>query len=68
MYEIAESEYARKADVDTEVKETRLQRLKDRLAATDEETAALQEEIEDLEARIEELTSFETGTTFRTDE
>jgi len=66
VYEIEESEYVRKADVDEEEKETRLQGLKDRLAATDEDTEALQQEIEDLEDRIAELTSFDSGRAFHT--
>ncbi|EMA27314.1 PD-(D/E)XK nuclease family protein [Halobiforma nitratireducens] len=62
VYEIETSEYVRKADVDEERKETRLQGLKDQLAASEEEGAEeLREEIEDLEARIDELTSFRTG-------
>lgn len=45
-----------------EVKETRLQGLKDRLAATDSEDAEeLGQEIEDLEQRIDDLTSFSSG-------
>jgi len=63
VYEIEESEYVRKAEVDEERKETRLQGLKDQLAASeDEEAAGLREEIEELEERIDELTSFRTGT------
>ena len=63
VYEIAESEYVRKAEVDEEVKETRLQGLKDRLAGSEEpEAAKLRDEIEELEQRIEDLTSFHTGT------
>jgi len=62
IYQIEESEYVRKADVDEERKETRLQGLKDQLAASEEEGAEeLREEIEDLETRIDELTSFRTG-------
>jgi len=62
VYEISESEYVRKADVDEEVKESRLQGLKDQLAATEgDEADDLRQEIEDLEDRIEELTSFRTG-------
>jgi hypothetical protein len=64
VYQIEESEYVRKADVDDETKETRLQGLKDRLAATDEETEELQQEIEELEQRIDELTSFDPGSSF----
>ena len=63
VYDIKESEYVRKADVDEEVKETRLQGLKEQLAATEgEEAEELRQEIEDLEGRIDELTSFRTGT------
>jgi hypothetical protein len=63
VYEIEESEYVRKAEVDEEVKETRLQGLKDRLAASeDTESEQLRQEIEDLEERIDDLTSFRTGT------
>ncbi|MFB6092588.1 MAG: hypothetical protein ABEK02_06220 [Haloquadratum sp.] len=62
VYDIAESEYVRKAEVDEERKATRLQGLKDQLAATEEEDAAgLRQEIEALERRIDELTSFRTG-------
>ena len=64
VYEIDESEYVRKADVDEETKETRLQGLKNQLAATDEDTQDLQQEIEELEQRIEDLTSFDTGSSF----
>lgn len=66
VYEIEESEYVRKAEVDDEQKETRLQGLKDKLAATDENTEDLQQEIEDLETRIEELTSFDAASSFHT--
>jgi len=63
VYEISESEYVRKADVDDDVKESRLQGLKDRLAASGEpESDELRQEIEALEDRIDELTSFSTGT------
>jgi len=62
VYTIDERAYVRKADVNEDVKETRLQGLKDRLAATESEEAdALRSEIEDLEDRIDELTSFRTG-------
>jgi len=65
LYEIDESQYVRKADVDEERKESRLQGLKDQLAAVDEpQTEELQREIEDLEARIDELTSFSSATEF----
>jgi uncharacterized protein YecE (DUF72 family) len=66
VYEIEESEYVRKAEVDEENKETRLQGLKDQLAATDEDTEELQEEIEDLEQRIDDLTSFDSASSFHT--
>lgn len=65
VYKIQKSEYVRKAEVDEERKETRLQGLKDQLAATEgQEADELREEINDLEARIEELTSFSSGTSF----
>lgn len=65
LYEIEERQYVRKADVDEERKESRLQGLKDQLAALDStETTELQQEIKDLEARIEELTGFRSGTDF----
>jgi hypothetical protein len=68
VYDIDESSYVRKADVDEDVKASRLQGLKDRLAATGgQDAAALQEEIEDLEERIDELTSFSTGTQIQQD-
>jgi hypothetical protein len=67
VYEIEESEYVRKAEVDEERKETRLQGLKDQLAATEgEEAEELQGDIEELEARIEELTEFKSGRDFHT--
>lgn len=63
VYEISESEYVRKAEVDEDVKESRLQGLKDRLAASDDpESDELRREIETLEERIDNLTSFSTGT------
>ena len=66
VYEIDESEYVRKAEVDEEHKETRLQGLKDRLATTDEDTEDLQEEVEELEQRIDDLTSFDSASSFHT--
>jgi hypothetical protein len=67
VYEIDEREYVRKAEVDDERKETRLQGLKDQLASTDEpEAEALREEIEELESRIDELTEFSSGQEFHT--
>jgi hypothetical protein len=64
-YEIDESEYVRKAEVDEEVKETRLQGFKDRLQDTEgEEAEELRQEIEELENRIDELTSFRTGSQY----
>ena len=65
VYDIEEREYVRKAEVDEEVKESRLQGLKDRLADADEDTEDLQREIEELEARIDDLTSFQSGQSFR---
>jgi len=63
VYEVSESEYVRKAEVDEEVKESRLRGLKDRLAAGDDaESDELRQEIEALEERIDDLTSFSTGT------
>jgi len=65
VYEIEESEYVRKADVDEDEKETRLQGLKDRLAETEgEEADELHEEIEELEDRIDDLTEFRSGRSF----
>lgn len=65
VYKIEESEYVRKADVDEDEKQSRLQGLKDQLAATDEDTEELQSEIEELEQRIDSLTSFESGASFQ---
>ena len=63
VYEVSESEYVRKAEVNEEVKESRLQGLKDRLAAGDDaESDELRQEIEALEERIDDLTSFSIGT------
>jgi hypothetical protein len=70
LYEIDTTEYVRKADVDEATKETRLQGLKDRLAASDsddEEVQQLQREIDDLEQRIHELTSFGTASDYQTE-
>lgn len=67
VYEIEKREYVRKAEVDEDVKETRLQGLKDRLATSDEpEAEELRREIDELEARIEELTEFKSGQAFHT--
>jgi len=66
LFEIEETEYVRKAEVDEGEKESRLQGLKDQLVATDEDTEELQEEIEELEARIDDLTSFKSGASFHT--
>lgn len=66
VYEIDQSEYVRKADVDEEEKETRLQGLKDRLATTEGDTEELQQEIEALESRIDELTSFDSAASLHT--
>ena len=62
VYDIQERVYVRKAEVDEDVKETRLQGLKERLRASDSENAEeLREEIEELEARIEDLTGFDSA-------
>ncbi len=62
VYEIEQREYVRKAEVNEEEKESRLQGLKDRLAATEgAEAEELREEIEELEGRINDLTSFQSG-------
>jgi hypothetical protein len=67
VYEIEENEYVRKADVNEDEKETRLQGLKDRLAETDGgEADELREEILELEERIDELTEFRSGRSFHT--
>lgn len=67
LFEIEETAYVRKADVDEDVKESRLQGLKDRLATSeDPEADDLRQEIEDLEARIEDLTEFSSGGEFHT--
>lgn len=67
VYEIDETEYVRKAEVDEEQRETRLQGLKDRLATSDDpEAEELREEIEALEGRIEELTEFKSGREYHT--
>jgi hypothetical protein len=65
VYDIEESEYVCKADVDTERKETRLQGLKDRLAVSDDlEAEALRQEVARLEQEIEDLTEFSPGSAF----
>ncbi|NLV12152.1 hypothetical protein GOC77_02495, partial [Haloarcula argentinensis] len=69
LYDIESTEYVRKADIDEETKETRLQGLKDRLVASDadnDEVQQLQDEIAELEDRIEELTSFDSGASYHT--
>jgi len=64
LYDIKERQYVRKADVDEEVKESRLEGLKDQLAAVDStDSEDLQREIEELESRIDELTGFKSGAT-----
>ena len=69
VYEIDERDYVRKADVDDETKTSRLQGLKDQLAAAEgEDTDELRAEIEALETRIEELTSFKPGQAFHGDD
>ncbi|EMA55675.1 hypothetical protein [Halococcus thailandensis] len=65
VYDIDESEYVRKAEVDNERKETRLQGLKDRLAVSDDpEADVLRQEVDRLEQEIEELTEFSPASTF----
>jgi hypothetical protein len=65
VYDVSESEYVRKADVDEERKETRLQGLKDRLAVSDDpEAEVLRQEVDRLEQEIEELTEFSPGSAF----
>jgi hypothetical protein len=67
VYDIKESEYVRKADVNEDQKESRLQGLKDQLAAAEgAEAEELRAEIDELESRIEELTEFESGMSFHT--
>jgi hypothetical protein len=67
VYEIEETEYVRKAEVDEDRKETRLQGLKDQLAASDTVDAdQLRDEVEELESRIEELTEFKSGQSYHT--
>ncbi|MFB6309100.1 MAG: hypothetical protein ABEH35_07200 [Haloarculaceae archaeon] len=66
VYEVETRDYVRKAEVDEDVKESRLQGLKDRLAASDDdESEELRREIEALEDRIDDLTSFSTGAQMR---
>lgn len=63
VYDIEERAYVRKADVDDEHKQTRLQGLKDRLTESDDpEVTQLCEEVETLERRIEELIGSTPGT------
>ena len=67
VYEIEETEYVRKAEVDEDRKQTRLQGLKDQLAASDADDAdQLRDEVEELESRIEELTEFKSGQSYHT--
>ena len=67
VYDVSESEYVRKAEVDDERKETRLQGLKDRLAVSDDpEADVLRQEVERLEQEIEELTEFSPASSFET--
>jgi hypothetical protein len=69
VYEIDEQDYVRKADVDDETKTSRLQGLKDQLAAADgTDTDELRAGIEALETQIEELTSFQPGQAFHGDD
>ena len=66
VYEFEETEYVRKAEIDEEVKESRLQGLKDRLAASEnDEMNQLRAETEELEQRIDDLTIFRMGAEMR---
>ena len=63
VYDVSETEYVRKAEVNEDRKETRLQGLKDQLALSDDpEAEQLREEVRELEQRIAELTEFSPGT------
>ena len=63
VYDVSETEYVRKAEVNEDRKETRLQGLKDQLALSDDpEAEQLREEVGELEQRIAELTEFSPGT------
>jgi hypothetical protein len=67
VYDIDEGEYVRRADVNEDQKETRLQGFKDQLAAAGgAEAGELRAEIDELESRIAELTEFKSGVSFRT--
>lgn len=62
---IEPSGHVRKAEVDEERKETRLQGLKHQFATAEgDEAEELCEEIEELEGRIDELTEFKPGQDF----
>jgi len=62
VYEIEESESVGRDDVDEDDKESRLQGLTHRLAATEEEGAdELREETEALEERIDERSGLRSG-------
>jgi polyhydroxyalkanoate synthesis regulator phasin len=62
VHDIEESEHVHKAEVDEDVNESRLQWLKDRPAASDNDAERLRDEIEVLEQRIDDLRSVRTGT------
>jgi hypothetical protein len=65
VYDIEEAEYVRKAEVDEERKETRLQGLKDRLAVSDDpEAKVLRQEVDRLEQETKDLTEFSPGRAF----
>lgn len=65
VYDTDESDYVRKAKVDEERKETRLQGLKDRLAVSDDpEAAVLRQEVERLEQEIGDLIKFSPSSAF----
>jgi hypothetical protein len=68
VYDIEESEYVWKAEVDEERKETRLQGLKDRLTVSDDpEAEVLRQEVDRLEQEIDDLTEFSPGSAFADD-
>ena len=67
VYDIDESEYVRKADVNEDQKDIRVLGLKDQLAAAEgEEAKELREDINELWERIAGLTEFESDPTFHT--
>jgi len=63
---LEETEYVRKAEVDEDRKETRLQGLKDQLAASVFRTASTSFAMKSKTLRIEELTEFKSGQSYHT--